>query len=92
MDIAKTLCVLNEAVALDEKAMGVIVGSRCQCNESLANHSTIQVGGDIPCVGILGIINGILLASGSLDVVVAVYSEGKLSSFESRPYSSFVHP
>jgi len=56
--------ILNGAVASDSKAMQELVGTRVECNESLALHPTVQVlrdekeGKDY--VGLVGVLNGII--------------------------------
>lgn len=56
------LDLLNEASVADIRAMEQLLNCRVPCNKTLANHPTIQVGGDdndSPVVGSIGLINGI---------------------------------
>lgn len=46
--IAKILATLNEAVALDARAITCLMEQRVVCNDALAAHPTIQVQGGIP--------------------------------------------
>ena len=61
--VDEVIALLNEAVALDRKAMENLLNARVECNEALADHPTIQVSNYfVPgkyVVGILGILNGI---------------------------------
>ena len=67
---------LNEVLALDPDAMNQLISSRVPCNESLADHPTIQVHGDPVSVGLLGFLNGLF---GTLDngfgPIMAFYDE-----------------
>lgn len=51
---------LNEATEADQTAIDSLIEHRVPCNKALADHPTIQVGGDPCVVGMLGIINGIV--------------------------------
>jgi len=52
---------LNDAFTKDPEAMNNLALSRVACNETLADHPTIQVGkfGEDYKVGIIGILNGV---------------------------------
>lgn len=54
---------LNDLVAIDAKAVTDLVNSRVQCSEALADHPSVQVGGEAGKpetfrVGMLGLLNG----------------------------------
>jgi hypothetical protein len=51
---------LNEAYEADAPAINDLIEHRVPCNERLADHPTIQVGGNPTEVGMLGVINGIV--------------------------------
>ena len=58
----QALDLLNQATALDPKAMWDLVGSRVPCNGAMADHPTVQCGqgeGGPYTVGLLGILNGL---------------------------------
>jgi len=59
----KNVCdILNELIKLDQKCAETLVSQRVPCNESVADHPTIQVHqppGEKPSVGLLGILNGL---------------------------------
>lgn len=52
---------LNGAFAMDSYAMHSLVMARVVCNETLADHPTIQVGkfGEDYKVGLIGVLNGV---------------------------------
>ena len=54
---------LNEFLAIDAQAVTDLINSRVQCSEALADHPTVQVGGETGRpetfrVGLLGLLNG----------------------------------
>jgi hypothetical protein len=62
--LEKIVDLLNEALVRDPEAMTALVKSRVPCNESLANHPTIQVavepGESIEySLGLVGLLNGL---------------------------------
>lgn len=59
--IDEALKLLNELALLDNAAVTELIQHRVPCNRHLADHPTVQVGGDevIAKVGVLGIINGL---------------------------------
>lgn len=65
--IDKAIDLLNEALALDPKAMTDLVNMRVKCNKGLAGHPTIQAGQyqNEYRVGFLGLMNGALSDSPS---------------------------
>jgi hypothetical protein len=76
MKIEKVVDVLNDALRRDGGAINALLSARIPCNESLADHPTIVVGGsDIaPNIGVLGLINGVIEPLTG-DRVCAHYSE-----------------
>ncbi len=60
--ITKAISVLNDALALDPKAITELVNLRVECNKDLVNHPLIQSGvyGGVAKVGVLGILNGVI--------------------------------
>lgn len=80
--------ILNEALKLDPQATQNLVNNRVECNEQLAKHPTIGVGyidhwiksgmknfsdNAVYCIGLLGIINGILTNNYTDPCIGAVY-------------------
>ena len=62
-DTDDMIAFLNELLALDAQAVTDLINSRVQCNEAMANHPTVQVGGETGKpetfrVGLLGLLNG----------------------------------
>jgi len=60
--IQQVIDLMNEALNLDREAITNLVRTRVVCNKALTEHPTIQVGGEDPNigeVGLLGIINGL---------------------------------
>lgn len=49
---------LNEMISIDAQAVTDLCNARVTCNDSLAQHDTVQVSSDNQ-VGILGVLNGI---------------------------------
>lgn len=70
---------LNELIALDRDAVQSLMAQRVSCNADLLQHPTTQVGTDEgpgPCVGLLGVINGLIGADrNSFPYVMAIYNE-----------------
>ena len=79
---------LNELLALDPAFVNQLIGFRTPCNQALADHPTVQVGGgdgDFRA-GMLGVVNGFL---GAIDdgpkagwgPVTAIYDGDALVAF-----------
>lgn len=84
---------LNRAMSLDPACINSLFEIRRICNKSLADHPTIQVGtgkeGDA-FLRFVGLLNGMLLDSGSTDVVTEMYEDGdsrNIVRFSTIPYS-----
>lgn len=80
---------LNELVAIDPAAIQRLMGSRVACNDGLLNHPTTQVSvteGVGPCVGVLGLLNGLIgVGAASWGYVAAVYDDShRLQCFVAR--------
>jgi len=77
---------LNELVAMDPKAVELLIEHRVPCNEALANHPTVQVRGN-STVGFLGALNGLFGAYGDgWGSIAAVFEDdGRLVGFERVP-------
>ena len=89
MTAEHAIAVLNEINELDPVALLALMQFRAPCNQALANHATVQVGGT-GCgydVGILGIINGIFGISpsgwGRIAAVVVADEDGDITSVTS---------
>jgi hypothetical protein len=54
--VDEVISLLNEIIKIDEEVIHQLIMYRVPCNETLANHNTIQV--DELYVGLLGILNG----------------------------------
>jgi hypothetical protein len=80
---------LNEAVARDPAAMHCLCNKRINCNSSLADHPTIQIGTGAenqPTIGLIGILNGVIGTRADGEGYLAgVYRKGKLAGFILRP-------
>lgn len=61
---------LNEMHRIDPVTTAALLAYRIPCNDAVAQHPTIQVGGsaDRPVVGFLGVLNGILESGGEARV------------------------
>lgn len=63
--IQRVVDLMNEALEADQTAISNLINHRVPCNETLADHPTIQCGIRSPAalsdttVGLLGILNGI---------------------------------
>ncbi len=82
----RLITLLNEALALDPKAIEALVETRVPCNDALADHPTIQVSvepGSDAKVGLLGILNGLCGtdASGWGPLAAEFDDSGNLSKF-----------
>ena len=60
ISIDEVISFLNELITLDRQALFQLMTHRITCNESLAQHPTVQVRdvGGSSIVGMLGILNG----------------------------------
>ena len=81
---------LNELNAIDPKATTLLFSHRVECNRALADHPTVQVGGDTPDdrrVGMIGILNGLVGAREDQWGVVAmeVEDDGRITRFVKLP-------
>lgn len=61
IDPERVVQLLNEMLKLDQEAVYSLFGFRTPCNDSIANHESIQVSDETPSasVGFLGILNGL---------------------------------
>ena len=61
VSVSEAISFLNELIKLDKAAMTALAETRVLCNESLANHPTVQVSTapEGEKVGLLGILNGL---------------------------------
>lgn len=61
VSLDETIQFLNGLLELDRPAIAALIANRVPCNESLANHPTVQVNAQHGgyWVGILGILNGL---------------------------------
>lgn len=79
---------LNEIHRLDPTVLHRLVTGRVPCNEALADHDTVQVGGAVGgpySVGLLGILNGIFGTQPGTRVgwIAAHYNDaGELDGFQ----------
>lgn len=90
--IDEAIATLNEAIQADREAMTAMVETRFACNETLADHPTIQVvqardprHPDQPfLVGLLGIINGLfgVQDNGWGPIAAKLTADGMLMNFE----------
>lgn len=84
--VEHAVAVLNEALALDPKAIGALLATRIPCNAELAEHPTIQVCEDPrgkTTVGILGMLNGIfgVTSKGNGFIKAVLDDSGAVESF-----------
>lgn len=89
MDAKQCAEFLNQAMDLDPDCLESFFKVRIPCNTAIAEHPTIQVGD----VGLrfIGLLNGMLLSSGSPDVVVEVREDdGAALFFTTKPYSECI--
>lgn len=71
--------ILNEIHAADPTVLPALIDYRVPCNDILADHPTVQVGGLPGCrggfVGLLGILNGLFGAGPRGGFIGAVYDD-----------------
>ncbi len=72
---------LNEAFEADPNAINALITMRVPCNQKLADHPTIQVGGNPDVVGMLGVINGIVERITGKRVAAIYGDDSKLEGF-----------
>jgi hypothetical protein len=74
---------LNTVLSADPEATRKLFTTRHACNEKLGDHPFVICGGEPLEVGALGVINGILLASGSSDRVAMTVDDedGRIVKF-----------
>lgn len=89
--VAEVVALLNELTAMDPAAMHALVESRVACNESIADHPTVQVcvpgneGGSTYEFGVLGLLNGLFGTDDlSYGAISASFEEGRLVRFNER--------
>lgn len=80
------LRVLNEAAKADPEAIRQLIDMRILCNETLANHPTIQVAANLTesadlKVGLLGVLNGVCEATTGRRIAASYAQDGKLIGF-----------
>ncbi len=68
---------LNDLMVRDRAAVAALIANRVPCNESLANHPTVQCGAQHGgfFVGMLGVLNGLAGHPGQRGPIVAVFSD-----------------
>jgi hypothetical protein len=83
---------LNEYLAIDPQAIHSLIEYRVPTNQALTDHPSVQVNaeGEVPVVGLLGILNGIVgvIPGSEVGYITAVFDDdnGKLLRFElSKP-------
>lgn len=63
LTVEEAIAFLNELVAIDPKAMELLIEMRAPCNQTMLEHPTVQVTDyhedGVPRVGILGLLNGL---------------------------------
>jgi len=78
--VDEVIALLNSMVKADPEATEALVEQRVPCNETLADHPTIQVvggeGPNQPKVGLLGVINGLFGADATGWGPIAAQFEG----------------
>lgn len=90
-DMAKTL---NDALAVDPACISTMFNIRRTCNQQLTDHPHIQVLGETGKPGVIrfiGLLNGMLLDSGSTDVLVMTIddaAQGNVIGFSVVPATS----
>ena len=77
---------LNELLEIDSDAVSNLVLNRVECNEELADHSTVQVAwnkeDDTFSVGLLGILNGLFgIDSCGYGAICVEITDGKIIKF-----------
>lgn len=90
MDVQLIASLLNQALGLDSAATEKLISQRVPVNDSFLQHPhflVTPVAGQY-CLGLLGVLNGVLLASGSSELVCAEYESdevGRLVGFSTLP-------
>lgn len=81
------LRVLNEGLTADRRAMQDLIGGGTQCNQTLADHPTIQVRDHgsktepVYVVSALGLINGLVEAATGARIAACYDESGQLTGF-----------
>ena len=57
--LEETIEFLNQVLGLSQEAITKLFFVHIPCSEALAEHPSVQVRGTEPCVGLLGILNGL---------------------------------
>jgi len=88
----KDVCnLLNELLAIDYEAVKNLVSSRVRCNQTLADHPTVQArqyqGDEYPSVGLIGILNGLfgIRPDGMGVMCYTQDDDGKITEFKETP-------
>jgi len=90
MEVDKILTLLNCVLEHDREALQNLIDHRVPINEQLTSRLApliVCTNNGVNSLGLLGIINGILLAAGSEKIVTAIYVHGELNnlSLEDAP-------
>lgn len=84
-DAKRMIDYMNTLISLDPDAITLLAETRVPCNDSLADHPSVQVleDGGSTTVGLLGILNGFLGAyeKDGWGPLAAHYSKGKIVKF-----------
>ena len=89
--IERTITFLNELKDADSQAVKALIETRVPCNETLADHPTVQVqareGEPGLCVGLLGVLNGLIGADtdGWGFICVKLDDDGNIVEFMRTP-------
>lgn len=84
ISLDEAIAFLNELLAIDGPAIAALIANRVPCNQTLAEHPTVQVSAQHGGyhVGLLGIINGLF---GTIDGVngpiLTKWQDGNLIGF-----------
>lgn len=85
ISVDDVIALLNELLELDRPAMAALLANRVPCNDSLANHSTVQVNAQHGGyhVGMFGVLNGLFKTfENGWGKIQYVFDDGFLLRFE----------
>lgn len=90
ISVDEVCSLLNDMLAADYDCTSSLISQRVQCNDTIANHPTIQVQkykeDEFPKVGLLGFLNGLFgIREDGMGAICMEVDNGKILGFKPTP-------